>query len=739
MLLPYLRKVDTTAMLSKYLRKTDTTAMLTPYLRKIDTTAMLLPYLRKVDTTAMLTPYLRKIDTTGMLSPYLRKIDTTAMLSPYLRKIDTTNKWVNSVTYLNDSTIRVIKGTTTTDIELLGRLNGFGTANYLPIWSSSTALTNSTINDSASNIWFKRAGTNRSWLTPSGSQFWQVNDGSSESGLIGYGTPNSHPGISMFNSSLTGRSDIRHQTNGGFSFASHAAGTIPLVDQIYFNPTGNLQINQAADSGYKLLVNGDVKITDSVKLTGIENMTDTTSAKPLVIDANGQVKKSTYWPSGGGGTSNGVNGLNGTSNIGLGGTLTETATLIDGTTNESEGLYFGFNTQLSNFYTAARDVEFQVTQGDFILGLSTNTAVESDLKISNLDAVTDTTAFKPLVFDSANNIVKRMKWWPSTGGTTTTATRLITAVWNSTGATIPKGSVVYINGAHSSNLPTIALAKANAESTSAYTYGLVETDITNNSQGTVIQSGNITNLNLPTSTYIDGQTLYLSPTVAGGYTLTKPTAPNHYVAIGTITRAHPNFGTIQIAIRNGFQLDEMSDVAIAVVPNDSTLLQFSRVDSLWHDVSVANVMTKYQKIDTSTYYLTSDFTTSNTTATNTNLTFNLGANEVRRIMINGTCSKVGTTGIKLAIGAPTGATIKATQIANLNTINASANSIISAINTLGGTINTVSATEMPFRIEGIITNGSTAGAVTLQAATVTSGAVTIYAGTLLSVTKVKGL
>lgn len=170
------------------------------------------------------------------------------------------------------------------------------------------------------------------------------------------------------------------------------------------------------------------------------------------------------------------------------------------------------------------------------------------------------------------------------------ATRLITTVYNNSGSTITKGSVVYINGAHSSNLPTIALAKANNEATSAYTYGLVETDIANNSQGTVIQSGVVTNLNLPTSTYTDGQTLYLSPTVAGGYTLTKPLAPNHYVAIGTITRAHPTLGTIQIAIRNGFQLDEMSDVSIALVPVDSTILQFSRVDSLWHDVDPTTAM-----------------------------------------------------------------------------------------------------------------------------------------------------
>lgn len=198
--------------------------------------------------------------------------------------------------------------------------------------------------------------------------------------------------------------------------------------------------------------------------------------------------------------------------------------------------------------------------------------------------------------DSTIQIVKDGTTTDINFTTSTNATRLITQVWNSTGSTITKGSVVYINGAHSSILPSIALAKANAEPTSAYTYGLVVNDIADNSEGTVIQNGAITNLNLPTSSYTDGQTLYLSPTVAGGYTITKPLAPNHYVAIGTITRAHPVFGTIQVAIRNGFQLDEMSDVSIPSIPNDSTLLQFSRVDSLWHSVSVINAIgTKYIK------------------------------------------------------------------------------------------------------------------------------------------------
>lgn len=173
------------------------------------------------------------------------------------------------------------------------------------------------------------------------------------------------------------------------------------------------------------------------------------------------------------------------------------------------------------------------------------------------------------------------------------ATRLVTTVYNNTGSTITKGSVVYINGRHSSNLPTIALAQANDEVNSYKTFALVETDIPTSNSGRVIQAGRIDNLNLPTSTYTDGDILYLSPTVAGGYTTTKPLAPNHIVKLGSVTRAHPTLGSIEIKIENGWELAELSDVQIAAVPADSALLQFSRVDSLWKDRTITQAIGPY--------------------------------------------------------------------------------------------------------------------------------------------------
>ena len=356
--------------------------------------------------------------------------------------------------------------------------------------------------------------------------------------------------------------------------------------------------------------------------------------------------------------------------------------------------------------------------------------------------------------------------------TVTSATRLVTTVYNNSGSTITKGSVVYINGRHSSNLPTIALAQANTEANSYATFALVESDITNGSSGIVIQAGNIGNLNLPTSSYTDGQVVFLSPTTAGGITTTKPLAPYHIVKIGTITRAHPTFGTIELKIENGWQLDELSDVQIPLVPNDSTLLQFSRVDSLWHSVSVTNaigsnyikpsdttslssrinlklnisdtasMLSKYSRKDTSCFHLTSDVSTSNTTATNTNLTFPIAANETYRIMIAGTCSKASTTtGMKIAIAAPTGCSIKSViQGGQALMVTAPQGQLYSSVNTLCTNVFATGAgVEVPFRLEGVITNGANAGSITLQFATVTSNTATIYAGTVMQLIKSKGL
>lgn len=168
----------------------------------------------------------------------------------------------------------------------------------------------------------------------------------------------------------------------------------------------------------------------------------------------------------------------------------------------------------------------------------------------------------------------------------TESTALITTVFNESGSMIPKGSVVYINGGHG-DMPTIALAQANTEATSSKTYGIVSANIENQAIGTVIQTGSLTQFDtsqfdpIPYPHQINGTSLWLSPSVAGGMTTTKPSAPNHMVFIGTIVRTHENQGIIAVKIQNGYEIEELHNVAISSPKNDRQVLQYESSTSLW--------------------------------------------------------------------------------------------------------------------------------------------------------------
>jgi hypothetical protein len=161
------------------------------------------------------------------------------------------------------------------------------------------------------------------------------------------------------------------------------------------------------------------------------------------------------------------------------------------------------------------------------------------------------------------------------------AKRLITEVYNSTGATLTKGTVVYINGGQG-NLPTVTKALATSDATSAQTYGLVQTDITNNNNGFVVVIGSL--MDLDTQAFAAGTQLYLSGVTAGTYTSTKPSAPIHLVYVAIVVRSHPTQGVIEVKIQNGVEMDEIHDVQITSVANGN-ILQYDSTTSLWKNVA----------------------------------------------------------------------------------------------------------------------------------------------------------
>ena len=167
--------------------------------------------------------------------------------------------------------------------------------------------------------------------------------------------------------------------------------------------------------------------------------------------------------------------------------------------------------------------------------------------------------------------------WQQEIFTASVADRLTTTVYNQSGATIIKGSVIYIDGSHGV-LPTIALSQGNSDAASARTYGLVVSDINDQGSGTVVHAGLLDNLN--TNLLTEGNILYLSPTVAGEITMTKPVPPQHIVFVGVCTRSHPTFGTIEVSIQNGYELAELHDV-VALTPTDKDVIRYETSTQTW--------------------------------------------------------------------------------------------------------------------------------------------------------------
>jgi len=166
------------------------------------------------------------------------------------------------------------------------------------------------------------------------------------------------------------------------------------------------------------------------------------------------------------------------------------------------------------------------------------------------------------------------------------AKTLTSSVRNETGATITKGTVVYISGS-SGNKPLIQKAIANSEEGSSRTFAFIVADIPSGHNGSAVTFGELTRQN--TFGYTEGVGIWLSPTVAGGWTTTKPTAPNHAVFLGNIIRSHQTQGVIEVRIQNGYELDELHDVAVLDRENNDILVYESST-SLWKAKTVSEVL-----------------------------------------------------------------------------------------------------------------------------------------------------
>jgi hypothetical protein len=170
--------------------------------------------------------------------------------------------------------------------------------------------------------------------------------------------------------------------------------------------------------------------------------------------------------------------------------------------------------------------------------------------------------------------------------TTGQASTLVREVKNMTGATLTKGTVVFISGANG-NKALVSKALATTDALSARTFGLLQSNILNNGTGNCVIIGDLSGLD--TSSFAEGAQLYLSGVTAGTYTDTRTLAPTHLVYIGKVTRSHPTQGQIEVQIQNGYELEEIHDCQIVTPANNQTLA-YESASSLWKNKSITDIL-----------------------------------------------------------------------------------------------------------------------------------------------------
>lgn len=228
---------------------------------------------------------------------------------------------------------------------------------------------------------------------------------------------------------------------------------------------------------------------------------------------------------------------------------------------------------------------------------------------------------------------------------------------NSTGTSIPKGTAVRFAGTdgNSGNL-LIAPMLADGTYPSVYYMGVTAEAIDNGQFGKVMSLGK---LRTNTNAYVDGDVLYVSSTVAGGFQTTAPLAPNNIIIAAAVVNAANN-GVLEVRATLGSNINNDEGVKITT-PLTGQLLQLQS-NGLWENKTKAQILggtsTQFVKGDgtlDSNTYLTSSTGVTTVAGTSNQVLVNGGTSAVSGAVTLTLPQSIGTTSTpqfsKLALGS----------------------------------------------------------------------------------------
>jgi len=142
---------------------------------------------------------------------------------------------------------------------------------------------------------------------------------------------------------------------------------------------------------------------------------------------------------------------------------------------------------------------------------------------------------------------------------------MVARVVNKTGGNLTEAAyaVVRIDDAQGQRL-AVDYAQANTVANARGTLGVVTENIAQNQEGFVTIAGQVREIDttgaLQGETWNDGDELWLSPTVAGGLTNVRPTAPNFKVPVAYVEYAHQNHGKLYVRPGEALGFDDLHNL-----------------------------------------------------------------------------------------------------------------------------------------------------------------------------------
>ena len=202
----------------------------------------------------------------------------------------------------------------------------------------------------------------------------------------------------------------------------------------------------------------------------------------------------------------------------------------------------------------------------------------SYLTTASAAAIYHTTASATASVSYLEELISQLELSISPSSASATASRITAFVKNGT-TPLSIGTPVYITGADGTNI-IVGPASNASEATSSKTFGFTQTALGANQKGYIVLQGEISGLNTNDANAGDPIWLGNTPGTLIYGLANKPSAPNHLVYLGVVSRKNQNNGEIFVSIQNGFELDELHNVKINGIANGD-IIKWNSASSLW--------------------------------------------------------------------------------------------------------------------------------------------------------------